>query len=125
MRSFESPHLYAETLLNPGLGVSFQWRYQNNGRHLLAVLDPESPVHGALGQAIDRFENTVFELALDKPTLIEWANSQETLEDAADRRELRLSSRLDPYPLWLRRLDALPEACLTAPTDSPVAAAAR
>ena len=84
------PHLYAETLLNPGLGVSFQWRYQNNGRYLLAVLDPESPVHGALAQSIDRFENTVFELALDKPTLIEWANSQENLQDAADRRELRL-----------------------------------
>jgi len=82
--------LYAETLLAPGLRVSFQWRYQNNGRDLLAVLDPESPVNGALGQAIERFENTVFELAPNKPTLIEWANSQETLQDAADRRELRL-----------------------------------
>jgi len=82
--------LYAETLLAPGLRVSFQWRYQNNGRDLLTILDPESPVHGALGQAIERFENTVFELALNKPTLIEWANSQGTLQDAADRRELRL-----------------------------------
>lgn len=84
------PHLYAETLLTPGLGTSLQWRYQNNGRELLSILDPESPVYGALGQAIDRFENTVFQLALNKPTLIEWANSQETLQDAADRRELRL-----------------------------------
>lgn len=49
-------HLYAETLLTPELGVSFQWRYQNNGRHLLAVLDRESPVHDALEQAIERFE---------------------------------------------------------------------
>ena len=83
-------HLYAETLLAPGLGVTFQWRYQNNGRDLLAIIDPESPVYGALGQAIARFENTVFDLAANKPTLIEWANSQETLQDAADRRELRL-----------------------------------
>jgi hypothetical protein len=65
------PHLYAEALLNPGFGISFQWRFQNNGDYLLSVLDPESPVHGALQQSIDRFENTVFELALDKPTLIE------------------------------------------------------
>jgi len=84
------PHLFAESLLSPGLGVAFLWRFQNNGRELLDILDPESPVHGALGQAIDRFENTVFELALNKPNLIEWANSQDTLQDAADRRELRL-----------------------------------
>ena len=83
-------HLYSETLLTPGLGGSFQWRYQNDGRYLLAVLDPESPVRGALTEAILRFENTVFELAPNKPTLIEWANSQENLQDAADRRELRL-----------------------------------
>ena len=83
-------HLYAETVLAPGLGVTFQWRYQNNGRNLLELLDPESPVVRALGQAIDRFENTVFELALNKPTLIEWANSQNTLQDTPDRRELRL-----------------------------------
>ena len=85
-------HLYAETLLAPGLGVTFQWRYQNDARDLLAILDPESPVYGALRQSIERFENTVFELALDKPTLIEWANSEETLQDPADRRELRLGS---------------------------------
>ena len=84
------PHLYAETLLAPGLGVTFQWRYQNNGRELLDVLDSDSPVRGALGQAIERYERTVFELALNKPTLIEWANSQEILQDAADQRELRL-----------------------------------
>jgi tetratricopeptide (TPR) repeat protein len=83
-------HLYAETLLTPGLGGSFQWRYQNHGRGLLSVVDPESPVYRALGQAIDRFENTVFALTLNKPNLIEWANAQETLQDAADRRELRL-----------------------------------
>ena len=83
-------HLYAETLLAPGLGVSFQWRYQNTGRGLLDLIDPESPVIRALGQAIERFENTVFDLTLNKPTLIEWANSQATLQDAADRRELRL-----------------------------------
>jgi hypothetical protein len=83
-------HLYAETLLSPGLGVVFQWRFQNCGHHLLDILDPASPVHGALRQAIERFENTVFELAPDKPTLIEWANSQKTLQDTADRRELRL-----------------------------------
>ncbi len=83
-------HLYAETLLTPGLGVSFQWRYQNNGRDLLAIIDPDSPVYRALGQAIDRFENTVFELLPNKATLIEWANAQETLQDAPDRRELRL-----------------------------------
>ena len=75
------PHLYAETLLSPGLGGAFQWRYQNNGRQLLAIIDPESPVYGALAQAIDRFENTVFDLAPDKPSLIEWANSQETLQE--------------------------------------------
>ena len=85
-------HLYSETLLTPGLGVSFQWRHQNNGRSLLGVLDKESPVYGALGRAIDRFERTVFELSANKPTLIEWANSQETLQDEADRRELRLGS---------------------------------
>ena len=83
-------HLFAETLLAPGLGVSFQWRYQNKGRDLLSIMDRESPVYGALGQAIDRFEHTVFDLAPNKPTLIEWANSQDTLQDAADRRELRL-----------------------------------
>ncbi len=83
-------HLYAETLLAPGLDVSFQWRHQNNGRDLLAIIDPESPVYGALSQAIQRFERTVFDLELNKPTLIEWANSQDTLQDDADRRELRL-----------------------------------
>ena len=83
-------HLYAETLLTPGLGGSFLWRFENHGRGLLDVVDRESPVYGALSQAINRFEHTVFELALDKPSLIEWANSQETLQDAADRRELRL-----------------------------------
>jgi len=83
-------HLYAETLLTPGLGGSFQWRFQNNGRCLLQVVDPESPVYRALGQAVDRFENTVFELALEKPTLIEWANAEDTLQDTADVRELRL-----------------------------------
>jgi len=83
-------HLYAETLLAPGLNSVFQWRYQSDGRDLLGIIDPESPVYRALGQAIDRFENTVFELEVNKPTLIEWANSQETLQDAADRRELRL-----------------------------------
>ncbi len=84
------PHLYAEALLAPGLDVSFQWRYQGNGRELLGVLDEDSPVRGALGQAIERYERTVFELYLNKPTLIEWANSQENLQDAADQRELRL-----------------------------------
>ncbi len=84
------PHLYAETLLSPGLGGAFLWRYQNDGRELLSILDRESPVYGALGQAIARFENTVFELSLNKPSLIEWANSQENLQDAADQRELRL-----------------------------------
>jgi len=84
------PHLYAETLLVPGLSTTFQWRYQRNGTELLDVLDPESPVCSALGQSIERYENTVFELTLNKPTLIEWANSQATLQDEADRRELRL-----------------------------------
>lgn len=84
------PHLYAETLLTPGLGGALLWRYQRNGRALLEILDRDSPVYGALGQAIDRFENTVFELALNKPSLIEWANSQDTLQDTADVRELRL-----------------------------------
>jgi len=83
-------HLYAESLLAPGLGASFQWRHQNNGTDLLAILDRESPVYGALRQAIERFEHTVFELSLNKPNLIEWANSQATLQDTADRRELRL-----------------------------------
>ena len=83
-------HLYAETLLAPGLDVSFQWRHQNNGRDLLAIIDPESPVYAALGQAVQRFENTVFDLVANKPTLIEWANSHDSLQDAADRRELRL-----------------------------------
>ena len=54
------------------------------------MVDRESPVYGALSQSIERFENTVFELSLNKPSLIEWANSQETLQDAADRREMRL-----------------------------------
>ena len=64
-------HLYAETLLAPGLGVTFQWRYQNDADDLLAILDPESPVYGALRQAIERFENTVFELAaLGKPSIL-------------------------------------------------------
>ena len=84
------PHLYGETLLTPGLRNSFLWRYQNNGRSFLDVVDPESPVYGALSQSIDRFEQTVFDLMLDKPTLIEWANSQATLQDEADVRELRL-----------------------------------
>ena len=83
-------HLYAETLLVPGFDISFQWRHQNNGRTLLELVDPESPVYRALGQSIDRFESTVFELELNKPSLIEWANSQATLQDAPDRRELRL-----------------------------------
>lgn len=85
-------HLYAETLLAPGLGVSFQWRFQACGLHLLDAIDRESPVHGALRRAIERFEGTVFELAPDKPTLIEWANSQDTVQDQADLRELRLGS---------------------------------
>ena len=83
-------HLYAETILVPGLDISFQWRHQNNGRTLLSLVDPESPVYRALGQSIDRFENTVFELEANKPTLIEWANSEATLQDPPDRRELRL-----------------------------------
>ena len=83
-------HLYAETLLVPGLSVSFQWRYQNTGGDLLSIIDPASPVYRALKQSIERFENTVFDLAANKPTLVEWANSQETLQDTADRRELRL-----------------------------------
>ncbi len=85
-------HLYAETLLCPGLDLSFQWRFQNNGWGLLDVIDPESPTRGAFEQALERFEYTVFELAANKPTLIEWANSQHTLEDPADQRELRLAS---------------------------------
>jgi len=83
-------HIYAETLLAPGLNSSFHWRYQNDGRELLNIIDAESPVYGALGQAIDRFEFTVFELSINKPTLIEWANAQSTLQDSADVRELRL-----------------------------------
>lgn len=85
-------HLYAETLLCPGLGLSFQWRFQNNGQGMLSIIDPESPTRGAIDQALERFEYTVFELAANKPTLIEWANSQHTLEDPADLRELRLAS---------------------------------
>ena len=84
------PHLYAETLLSPGLDVVFLWRHQGNGRDLINILHEDSPVRGALGQAIERYEGTVFELALNKPTLIEWANSQHSLQDAADVRELRL-----------------------------------
>ena len=84
------PHLYAETLLTPGLGNSFQWRHQSNGRKLLDIVDRESPVYGAISQSIERFEHTVFDLALNKPSLIEWANSQATLQDPADVRELRL-----------------------------------
>ena len=84
------PHLYAETLLTPGLGNSFQWRHQSNGRKLLDIVDRESPVYGAISQSIERFEHTVFDLALNKPSLIEWANSQATLQDTADVRELRL-----------------------------------
>ena len=84
------PHLYAEMVLAPGLDITFQWRYQNNGRELLGILDEDSPVVGALGQAIERYERTVFQLSPNKPTLIEWANSQENLQDAADQRELRL-----------------------------------
>ena len=50
-------HLYAETLLAPGLGVVFQWRFQNCGHHLLDFLDPASPVHGALRQDEDGGES--------------------------------------------------------------------
>ena len=85
-------HLYAETLLAPGLGITFQWRLLDGGQDLLALIDRESPVYGALVQAIERFEHTVFELAPNKPTLIEWANSQHELEDPADLRELRLGA---------------------------------
>lgn len=83
-------HLFAETLLAPGLTANFQWRYQNSGKDLLSIMDRASPVYGALSQSINRFENTVFELTPNKPTLIEWANSQDTLQDTADIRELRL-----------------------------------
>ena len=66
--------LYAETLLTPGLGTPFMWRFdspkQQVSRDLLGLLDPESPVYGAWDQAIDRFERTVFSLELNKPTLI-------------------------------------------------------
>jgi hypothetical protein len=82
--------LYAETLLSPGLGLGFQWRFQDNGRYLLAILDSDSPVSGAIAQAIERFENTTFALSPNKPTLIEWANSHDVLQDPADVRELRL-----------------------------------
>ena len=75
------PHLYAETLLTPGLGNSFQGRYQSIGRKLLDIVDRESPVYGAISQSIERFEHTVFDLVLNKPSLIEWANSQATLQD--------------------------------------------
>lgn len=85
-------HLYADTLLAPGLGIVFQWRHQNNGQGLLALIDPESPIHGALGSAIERFENTVFELRRDKPSLLDWATSLGTLQDEAAVTELRLGS---------------------------------
>ena len=71
-----SQHLYAETLLAPGLGCSFHWRFQNSGRYIHDIIDQDSPVLGALKRAVDRFENTVFELNADKPDLIAWANSQ-------------------------------------------------
>ena len=82
--------LYAETLLTPGLGVPIVWRYQNEARYLIDLLDSDSPVRGALSQAIDRYGDTFFELSANKESLIEWANSQSTLVDAADVRELRL-----------------------------------
>ena len=85
-----SQHLYAETLLTPGLGVPIAWRYQNKAQYLIELLDSDSPVRGALSQAIDRYGDTFFELAPNKETLIEWANSQNTLVDTADVRELRL-----------------------------------
>ena len=69
-------HLYAETLLTPGLGIPFQWRYGGSESDLLSLMDRESPVYGALEQSINRFDYTTFDLALNKPTLIEWANSQ-------------------------------------------------
>ena len=49
-----SNHLYAETMLTPGLGIPFQWRFQNCGRDLLELMDRESPVYGALEHAIER-----------------------------------------------------------------------
>ena len=85
-------HLYAETLLTPGLGIPFQWRYGGSESDLLSLMDRESPVYGALEQSINRFDYTTFDLALNKPTLIEWANSQSELQDAADIRELRLGA---------------------------------
>ena len=85
------PHnLYAETLLTPGLDVPIVWRFQNKASHIIKLLDSDSPVCKALTQAIDRYGETFFEIAPNKETLIEWANSQKTLVDTADVRELRL-----------------------------------
>lgn len=71
-------NLYAETLLTPGLGVPMVWRFQNKARHIVDLLDSDSPVCSALSQAIDRYGDTFFEIAANKETLIEWANSQKT-----------------------------------------------
>ncbi|MEM7304807.1 MAG: hypothetical protein AAF372_04710, partial [Pseudomonadota bacterium] len=85
-----SHNLFAETLLTPGLGVPIAWLHENKSHYLIDILDSDSPVCGALSQAIDRYSYTFFEIAPNKKTLIEWANSQHTLVDAADVRELRL-----------------------------------
>ena len=92
-------HLYAETLLTPGLGIPFQWRYGGSESDLLSLMDRESPVYGALEQSINRFDYTTFDLALNKPTLIEWANSQSELQDAANIRELRLGAA--SWAIWV------------------------
>ena len=83
-------NLFAETLLTPGLDVPMVWRFENKTRYLIELLDEDSPVRRALSQAIDRYGETFFELTPNKESLIEWANSQKTLQDTADVRELRL-----------------------------------
>ena len=85
-------NLYAEPVASPGLGVPLQWRYQNNAAHIVDVLDPESPVCGAINQAIQRYENTVFELAADKKSLVDWATAQHSIEDEAIVIEQRLGA---------------------------------
>ena len=74
-------NLYAEPVASPGLGVPLQWRYQNDAAHIVDILDRESPVCGAIKQAIERYENTVFELAPDKKSMVDWATSQHNLQD--------------------------------------------
>ena len=83
-------NLFAETLLTPGLEIPIAWRHENRSDYLIELLDEDSPVCGALSQAIDRYGDTFLEIAPNKETLIEWANSQNTLVDTADVRELRL-----------------------------------